>query len=266
MKRITRRQMLAPMGLAAGSCVLSSCLSRNMATSPGKDPKTGFPWPYAELDPDVTAERAYGDCAKGHCMYGVFAAVVVQLADKHGEPYRGFPVDMMRYGAGGTGGSGSLCGALNGSAALFGLFARSEEQTKQFISELFLWYEQKELPVFVPRKPIVDVEVALSVSNSILCHASVSRWSATSGHKAFSQPRKERCRRLTADTARKTVEILNTGFTGEYTARMESTEEDKGCMSCHTKGSELSNTRGTMSCGNCHFSLAKDHPALTPGR
>ena len=59
MKHVTRRQILGPMGLVAGSCVLSSCLSRGVATSPGKGKKVGFPWPYAELDPDVTAERMY---------------------------------------------------------------------------------------------------------------------------------------------------------------------------------------------------------------
>jgi len=264
MKRITRRQILTPIGLAAGSCVLSSCLSKNMTTSSGKDKKTDFPWPYAKLDPEITAERAYSDCAKGHCMYGVFASVVGQLAEQKGEPYRTFPVDMMRYGAGGTGGSGSLCGALNGASALFGLFAPSEEQTKQFISELFLWYEQKELPAFVPRKPILDVEVPLSVSDSVLCHVSVTKWAETSGQKAFSKPRKERCRRLTADTAKRAVEILNTSLSGKYEAQMEMTEEVKACGSCHTKDSEMANTRGTMSCGSCHFSLAKDHPAFTP--
>ena len=33
-------------------------------------------------------------------MYGVFAPVITQLAEKHGEPYKSFPVNMMRYGVG----------------------------------------------------------------------------------------------------------------------------------------------------------------------
>lgn len=263
MKRITRRQVLVPMGLAAGSCVLSSCLSRDMATSAAKGKKAGFPWPYAELDPYITAERAYNYCDKG-CMYGVFASVVVQMAEKRGEPYRSFPLDMMRYGAGGTGGSGSLCGALNGGAALMGLFAGTGEQSNQCIGELFLWYERAELPTYHPRKPNLDTVVPTSVSNSILCHVSVSRWCEASDFDASGKQRKERCRRLTADTARKTVEILNAGLTGQYQAGAKLSEDVKKCMSCHTKGSELSNTRGTMSCGSCHFSLAEKHPPLTP--
>lgn len=264
MEHITRRQILTPLGLAAGSCVLSSCLSRDMTTSPGKDRKAGFPWAYVELDPDITAERAYNYCNKG-CMYGVFASVVIQMSEKRGEPYKSFPLDMMRYGAGGAGGSGSLCGALNGAAALMGLFAGTGERLNQGISELFLWYEQTELPVYHPRKPSLDIVVPTSVSNSVLCHASVSRWCEASGFEASGSQRKERCRRLTADTARKTVEILNAVLTGHYQAVAELSEDVKTCMACHTKGSELSNTRGTMYCSSCHFSLAKDHPTLTPG-
>ena len=262
MKHVTRRQILGPIGLAVGSCVLSSCLSRNVASSPGKGGKAGFPWPYAELDPDVTAERAYYDCVKGHCMYGVFAPAVEQLAERRGEPYQSFPIGMMRYGAGGTGGSGSLCGALNGAAALIGLFAESEEQTKKLIGGLFLWYEQAELPVYVPRKPVLDIDVPTSVSNSVLCHVSATRWCDMAGCKTFSKPQKERCKRLTADTAKKTVEILNASFAGDYQAVAELSEDVQSCKSCHTKGSEISNSRGTMSCGSCHFSLTKDHPGF----
>lgn len=264
MKHITRRQVLAPMGLAAGSCVLTSCLSKNEVSATGKSKRIGFPWPYAELDPDVIAEQTYHDCVKGHCMYGVFAPVIIQLADQRGEPYRSFPVEMMRYGAGGAGGSGSLCGALNGGAALIGLFAKSEEQAMKLIRGLFLWYEQTQLPVYVPQKPILDIDVPTSVSDSVLCHVSVTRWCVTTDNKSFSKPRKERCKRLTADVAKRTVEILNASFAGESPMVAKMSEDVKKCKSCHTKGGTISNSRGTMSCGSCHFSLAKEHPTITP--
>jgi len=231
-----------------------------MASSPDKDEKSGFPWHYTRLDPDITAERTYYDCAKGHCMYGVFAPVVLQLAEKRGEPYKSFPVDMMRYGVGGTGGSGSLCGALNGSAALIGLFAKTEDEIKQLVGQLFLWYEQTELPAYAPKKPVLDIEMPKSVSNSVLCHVSVTRWCKVSGYKTFSKPQKERCKRLSADTSKKTVEILNAHFAGEFSTAAELNEEVKKCKSCHTKGSEMSNSRGKTNCGSCHFSLAKAHP------
>jgi hypothetical protein len=256
-KHLTRRQILGPISLAAGSCVLSSCLSERAASS--SDKKPGFPWSYDELAPEVTAERAYYDFRKGHCMYGAFAPVVLQLAEKHGKPYSSFPIGMMRYGAGGTAGSGSLCGTLNGSAALIGLFVKKEEDMKLLIDELFLWYEQTELPVYVPDRPVLDVEIPTSVSNSILCHISVTRWCTMSRSKTFSKRQKERCARLSADTAGKTVEILNAHFAGEFSAAHELGDDVKTCKACHTKGSEKSNSRGKMHCGICHSSHTVDY-------
>ncbi len=260
MKRITRRQVLVPVGMVAGSCVLSSCLSNRVESSTGKSGKTDVPWPYEELDPDITAERAYRDCAKGHCMYGVFAPVVAQLAERHGQPYSSFPVGMMRYGASGAAGSGSLCGALNGSAALIGLFAKDEDEMKLLVSEVFLWYEQTAMPVYTPAKPLLEMKMQTSVPRSILCHVSLTRWCKASGHKTFTKQQKERCRRVTADTARKTVEVLNARFAGGFSPAHEFEQDVKTCKSCHTKGSEKSNSRGKMRCGTCHFTLATEHP------
>ena len=253
---------MGPLGLVAGSCVLSSCLSESQAPAGDPESVSDTPWAYHELDPDVTAARAYDECAKGHCMYGVFAAVVAQLGERYGAPYRSFPLGMMRYGAGGTGGSGSLCGALNGSAALIGLFVGTEEEMKQLVTEMSLWYEQTEMPLHVPAKPALDIEIPKSAAHSVLCHVSATRWCRISGHKAFSKPRKERCRRLTADTARRTVEILNS-YHRHHFARAHALSEDvKKCTSCHARGSEKENTNGSMNCGSCHFSLAENHPPL----
>jgi len=90
MKNFSRRQVLGQLGIVAGSCVLSPCLGKNLASAPDKEKKSNFPWAYTKLDPDITAERAYYDCQKGHCMYGVFAPVISQLGEKHGEPYKSF--------------------------------------------------------------------------------------------------------------------------------------------------------------------------------
>ncbi len=193
-------------------------------------------------------------------MYGAFAPVVLQLAEKHGEPYNSFPLGMMRYGAGGGAGSASLCGALNGSAALIGLFVKDEDKMKALIDELFLWYEQADLPDYIPNKPVLNAEIPKSVSKSVLCHVSVTRWCKRSGHKSFSDQRKERCARLTADTAAKTVELLNAHFAGGFAAAHKLDDDVKACKSCHTKGSEKSDSRGKMHCGGCHFSLAVKHP------
>jgi len=258
--KLTRREILGLVGITSGSCALSSCAMDELVYFPDGAKELDFPWTYTELDPDITAQRAYHDFKKGHCMYGVFASVVSQLAKEHGEPYRSFPVDMMRYGFGGTVGWGSLCGALNGSAALIGLFADTEEDLKELVDELFLWYEQTELPVYIPKKPTYNIEIPKSISVSILCHVSVTKWCEVSGHKAFSKPQKERCKRLTADTTRKTVEILNAHFVGRTSVTRQFTKKTKQCRLCHTRDSELQNSHGKMSCTSCHsFNLDK-HP------
>jgi hypothetical protein len=256
---LTRREVLGAVGIAAGSCALSSCAIEGMDSFQDGTSKPVFPWRYAELDPDITAHRAYSNYKKGHCMYATFKSVTSQLADKYGEPYRSFPVNMMIYGAGGVAGWGSLCGTVNGSAALFGLFVKKEDEVKQLVDELFLWYQQSELPVYVPQRPDLNIKIAKSVSRSVLCHVSCTRWCKVSGHKAYTNPQKERCKRLAADAAKKTVEILNAHFASRFTATRKHDEKTKQCMSCHTKGSKLQNTRGKMGCNSCHSSLADDH-------
>ena len=257
---LTRREVLGAVGIAAGSCALSSCAIKEMGSSKDRIAKSVHPWKYAKLDPEITAQRAYAHCLKGHCMYGVFTSVMSQLAEKYGEPYRSFPGDMMVYGAGGVGGWGSLCGAVNGSAALVGLFVKDEDEIKKLVNELFLWYQQTELPQYVPQKPGLNTTIPKTVSNSVLCHVSTTRWCKFAGQKAYSKPQKERCRRLTADTAKKTVEVLNAHFASRFTAVLQHDDNTKGCMPCHTdKGGGVQASRGKMACGSCHTYLPGDH-------
>ena len=256
----TRRELLEIAGIAAGSCALSSCAVDKLATVSEGAMKHGFPWTYRELEPDITAQRAYHIYEKGYCMYAVFASVVLQLAEECGEPYRSFPVDMMRYGGGGTAGWGSLCGALNGSAALIGLFAETDEDLRTFVDELFLWYEQTELPVYIPKKPTYSIDIPKSASASVLCHVSVTRWCRVSGYKAFSDPQKERCRRLAADTARKTVELLNARIVGRASVTPQFSKETEQCRSCHTRDSEPQSFSGKMICTSCHSIDLDKHP------
>lgn len=262
MNLVTRRQMLATVGAAAGACALSSSKDIQAKPNTGKDNKPARAWKYSKLRPDYLAQQAYYATAKGHCMYGVFAPVMQQLGNKFGEPYRSFPVDMMVYGAGGAGGWGSLCGALNGAAALTGLFVRDETQQKQLISKLFKWYETAKLPTFQPSKPFVKMAMPASISNSILCHMSVTKWCKVSGEKTHTKEQKERCKRLTADVTRKTVELLNAHFAAPHAAGPTRPPKPKGCVACHTaKGSTIQNSRGKMSCTSCHTVPGK-HPKV----
>lgn len=189
-------------------------------------------------------------------MYGVFTSIVGVLGRTIGEPFRSFPCHMMQYGEGGAGGYGSLCGALNGGAAVIGLFERDKKRREQLIGELCSWYETAALPAYRPATPGA-IDVPKSEAQSVLCHVSVRRWCKASGCAANSKERKERCSRLTADVAAKTVELLNRNLLPSPTfAGLPA--ETKSCISCHGK-QDLDDTKGNMNCRSCH-QFAKDHP------
>ncbi|MHC4478048.1 MAG: hypothetical protein ACYTEL_20615, partial [Planctomycetota bacterium] len=59
MKKFTRRQVFATAGITAGTYVISHLLTKKSFASEKDDKKSDFPWTYAKLDADVTAERAY---------------------------------------------------------------------------------------------------------------------------------------------------------------------------------------------------------------
>lgn len=206
--RISRRQWLGYS--VGGSLIPAWVIAGDDAAAPsmlaGPDP---VPWPYRKTDP-LRAERlGYENFFKGGCCYGVFAAIMQQLIQDHGEPYRRFPLRMMEYGNGGVGGYGSLCGAANGGAAVIGLFSESKARGA-LITRLLQWYEQTELPLYQPEKADGSAIVLPgAAAQSVICRVSITNWCAKSGFKPDSAERKERCARLTADVSRKTSELLN---------------------------------------------------------
>ena len=209
-------------------------------------------WRYSPLDPAVTAETAYNNYPKGSCMYATFMSVVSQLADKLGEPFASFPVHMMKYGHGGIGGFGNICGALNGAAALIGLLVTEKKIQDSLITGFFRWYEETKLPEFKPQMPVLDFIPPGSSSNSTLCHASTTNWGKASGFSIASDERKERCRRLTGDVAARITIVLNDYTNGTYTTNGHANETVRGCMNCHGKEGKIDNTSGKLNCTSCH--------------
>jgi len=253
MKQFSRRQLLGSAGLMTGTGLV---LGSTAPLFSKEDKPAAKGWIYARLEPAAVADEAIKLYREGGCMYGVFASIVTALGRMVGEPFASFPFHMMRYGAGGTGGYGSLCGAVNGAAAVIGLFEPAKERQQQMIGELCSWYESTELPVYRPTAP-GTADVPKTVANSVLCHMSVSRWCKVAGCDVLSKDRKERCARLTADTAAKTVELLNRNLLPSPTFTGLSTDV-KSCLSCHGK-EDLRDTEGKMSCNACH-KFTKKHP------
>lgn len=209
-------------------------------------------WKYEPLDPSVTAELAYQSYSEGSCMYATVTSIISQLAEKFGEPFVSFPTHLFKYGHGGIGGYGSVCGTLNGAAALIGLLITDKNVQDQMITDLFQWYEKEPLPEFRPQKANFDFSPPTAVSNSVLCHASNTNWSKQSGYKVSSKERKERCRRLTADVAKKVTAALNEIHTDAYIAGFHSNETVSTCVACHGGDGKLDNTAVKMSCNSCH--------------
>jgi hypothetical protein len=207
-------------------------------------------WMYTPLDPVVSAKLAYRFYPDGSCMYATFKSIVSQLAEMHGEPFTSYPYYMFRYGHGGIGGYGTICGALNGSAALFGLFIGDKVVRDCLITDLFQWYEKEPHPVFKPEG--AEMELPAVSSNSVLCHASNTHWSKVAGVEIESKERKERCRRMTADVTLKVVTMLNSLYDNLYITNRNSNEAVQSCMACHGNEGKLKNTAGKMDCQSCH--------------
>jgi len=263
MKRITRREVWGTVAAGVGCLTVAGAPGKAAQDeTPGRPLAPACPWPYHRLDADLTAEKAYHAFQKGHCMYGVFAGIVGQLAERHGQPYASFPLDMMDYGMGGVMGYGSLCGALNGAAAAISLFVPEMEKKGLFVHELFAWYEQTPLPLYSP-----GAQQALSVkqakAESVLCHVSAAKWCKAAGLPFDSIDRRERCRRLTAETARRTVELLNVWLDGKSVVVNKPTKQTEDCLACHGPASHSRSSFGTMNCAACHEHATGTHPPET---
>ncbi|SKC23717.1 Putative redox-active protein (C_GCAxxG_C_C) [Alkalitalea saponilacus] len=214
--------------------------------------QAGDSWDYDILDPKITAEIAYEQYSNGSCMYAVVGSVVMQLAEKYGEPYKSFPYHLFRYGQAGIGGYGSVCGALNGAAALLGLFVSERSVRDRMITDIFQWYEQTPMPQYIPKKPAHDFILPAFATESVLCHVSNTSWSKMAGVKVDSNERKERCRRLSCDVAEKVVMALNDLKANRYVGNKYANESVNSCVACHGSSGKLDNSFGKMDCKSCH--------------
>lgn len=267
MNAMNRRDLMATLGAVGSSAFLTGCggqvLQGATDSFDDADPigpaSKPAPWDYVELDPAVVAARAYDLYPEGSCMYAVAGGIITTLADKVGEPFRSFPLEMMRYGAGGIGHWGSVCGIVNGGCAMLGLFQSEKEKKRreQLISEFCTWYETTSLPMYQPAEPEWADEAASCVPGSILCHVAINNWCEATGRHAYCMEKKERCRRTTADGAVKVVEILNRNLAGNF-EKPELTSEVQACVNCHGKEGK-GDPVVKMNCASCH-QFEEKHP------
>ena len=258
MRSTSRRNALKIAGAFVGGCAAGALPMRDGDAAQAATPVAPtHPWRYHRLSPDATANIAYQVYPQGSCMYAISRAIVGQLADQHGAPYSTFPIGMMRYGHGGTGGCGTLCGAINGAAAMFGLFVGDKKQCDQLTRSLVAWYEKTPIPQY---KPPGAEALPKCYPRSPLCHLSVAAWCEKADKTPFSPERKERCRRLSADVARRAVELLNDALASPTPVFAKPLHAAGTCITCHHKGGEQADAISAMHCAPCHESHMKDHP------
>ena len=155
--------------------------------------KVEHPFTWSHLDPEATADRAYASFSSmGGCCIAVADAIIGQLADTVGAPFDGIPVKMFQ----------------NGAAACIGLVCEPAD-SKAILAEVMKWYRESDLPAYDRGEPAL----AAVVPGSNNCVDSLGKFFAATGITSMSDPgRINRCACLAADTAKKTVELLNAHY------------------------------------------------------
>lgn len=275
MKPTGRRELLkavGQLGIAGGiGAVLgqgAGCVPGDgVPLVPGNAEASSWPWNYAKLDTENVRKRGHQSFYEGDCCYGAFAGIIGALAERVGEPFASFPIDMMRYGKGGMFGYGTLCGTLNGSSAAIALVS-DEATAGKVVTELLNWYATTPLPTdisntyaknheFLVEQLKTDEVLDQNAAEDVLCHVSVTKWCKLSGYASGSEHRKERCARLAGDVAAKAVELLNMVQDDSFQPQLKSPGEESGCTACHSAGTNYVGgqwTQGKMNCTSCHVS------------
>lgn len=220
-KALSRRQLLinggkvATIGGVAAASVgslgmLAGCGSSTTETETVSAMTADIPWPYEKFtaeDIKQAQETAHENWFTGFCTYAVLSGIVSVLKDKVGGPYEQFPVSAFNFAHGGTAGWGATCGTLIG-AGIAGSLVAGSSTGEEIANEVILYYSNTELPIYKPDNPRVEIK-SVSKSDTPMCHISVGRWMQKEGVGFLSPQQMERCARLSADVAGKTIELMN---------------------------------------------------------
>jgi hypothetical protein len=246
----TRRGFLKNTGIVAATAGITLAATGLPQFAPSVAAKEGptekWPWPYEKLDPAVTAELAYNEWYRGFCGEAVISSIFGQLREKVGEPYKSFPIDAFVFLEGGISGWGTICGSNSGANivtnVILGPRIAGSETGMLMGSEIMQWYSDAKMPVFLPKEPkIKDELIPKTVAGSPLCHISVGRWMAEADKPLASAERKDRCARVAASVAYRTVELLNAWKDGTYVtqgvipAKKYAIQAQNNCTDCHGK-------------------------------
>ena len=166
----------------------------------------------------------------------------------------------LKYGGGGIGGFGSLCGVPNGCVAVLNMINLHGAHGANVLG----YYSETSFPTSAvcdawvggdgSPEPIPDEDVlAHTVALSPLCHISISKWCDAAG-VSLTDPspygtshKQDRCGKVCADMAAFMAELIN-GSTYNYVIP----EATATCRGCHGGGGPDSAQNGKMDCAHCH--------------
>lgn len=259
MRKISRRKAIGATGLAVGAYFSSKFMAT--AGVSGQNANNGserVDWKHVKLDPEKVAARAYELYPEGSCMYASFKAICNSMSEAVADTnpslckaLQEFPCHMMKYCHSGLGGQGTLCGAVNGAGAAFGLFIKEKSTVDALLAELCSFYESAKLPVYKPENSKFE-PMPQSIARSVLCHVSQTAWCRRSGQSPFSEFRTDRCKRLTADIAAMAVNILNRYADSTTVNNNLQEKEYQRCIDCHGQKGEGIKVSAKMNCTPCH--------------
>ncbi len=259
---LTRRRFLISAGALATGVVTAGgifgCGSNTGTVASSSGGSGTLPWKYSKLDIELVRKRGYEGYYKFGCCYGAAEALLTTLKETSGGPWGSIPVEMFKYGAGGAYSWGTLCGALNSSLAVINL---ASDKHSEIGNELIGWYTLFPFPSDKHEAYCKIPKQITTVAKSPLCHVSVSTWANKAGAKINDDLKKDRCAKVTGDTAARAAELLNQALEGKFAPVYAVPEEFKHCMQCHQgEKSSLDNQQGKMDCMLCH----DDHTVKKP--
>lgn len=201
----TRREFLKTSGkVLAGVALTSAALPlTNSKAEAAAQAAPAHPYEYVKLDPQVVLERGYKSFyTYGGCGMGAFDAIIGLLAETQGYPHNQIPVKMLSVASAGFF-AGTLCGSLAGAMMALGLLCEPAE-AKEIMADLFAWYKEHPFPGYQP-----EFKNPTTVSGSIDCLDSCSKFMEAAQVRMGDDARKARCAAVTGETAAKAIELLN---------------------------------------------------------
>jgi len=273
-KVMSRRKFLVGAGAVVGVAAVSGVGLANRPST-AEAAVTGVPWPYPTAPagqpvPEKLARRAFEVYFASGCAEGVWWPFVEALAASNPATWGTLPQNVFRFGGGGVGGWGTLCGTLNGASAIIGMTVGNGTHRNNLIDAIMQYYANTALPSNAAWKshlgvlglpdswspPTLPLEnVPTSTAHSPLCHSSLVQWTTTTGAANGGPLQKDRCAKACFDIASKTTELLNTYFqmATPSASPVPLDPSVEACRTCH-----VTYTGAKMACGSCH-DQALDH-------